>query len=415
MPHFPAPVLAALALPALLAGCATRRGGGEEARFEFSRPQMGVPFRLVLYARDGQSATNAAEAAWARVAELNAALSDYDPDSELSRLSQRSGSGGWVPVGDDLWRVLTAAQALSRRTEGAFDVTVGPVVNLWRKARRERQLPQPALLAEARARVGWRHVELDARRRAVRLAVPDMRLDLGGIAKGYAVDEALAVLAAHGIRSALVSGGGDLAVSGPPPGRPGWRVELAAHDATNAPPQAVRLRHAALATSGDVFQFVEIAGLRYSHIVDPRTGIGLTDHGLVTVIARDCMTADSLATAAGVLGPAEGAALVQAAPGAAARLLRLRDGRLEATETRGFRRWLEPQAERGAAVHPLQRFNKFCGRPRESAGGRPRRPGVRWQSAAAPPLSAAGPAPYLRKPSSGRGQSGGALRFRRSP
>ena len=333
-----------LLLALLLAGCATASRPAAEQRFEFTRPQMGVPFRLVLYARDEATASPAAEAAFARVADLNATLSDYDPDSELSRLGRTSGTGAWVPVSDDLWRMLAAGQRLSRETDGAFDVTVGPLVNLWRKARRERRLPAERLLAEARSRVGWPQLELDPRRRAARLLVPDMRLDLGGIAKGYAVDEALKVLRAHGIRAALVSGGGDLAVSDAPPGRPGWRIELPGPEEAAAAPGFVRLRRAALATSGDLFQFVEVGGVRYSHIVDPRTGLGLTNRSLVTVIARDCQTADSLATALGVLGAERGRAPLRAAR-AEAQVVGWRGGQTETWATPGFDRWREETAD----------------------------------------------------------------------
>lgn len=328
-----------LLLALLLAGCATASRPGPGQRHEFTRPQMGVPFRLVLYARDAASASTAAEAAFARVAQLNATLSDYDPDSELSRLGQASGTGAWVPVSADLWRMLAAGQRLSRETEGAFDVTVGPLVNLWRKARRERRLPEDRLLAEARARSGWRQLELDPRRQAARLNVPDMRLDLGGIAKGYAVDEALRVLRAHGIRAALVSGGGDLAVSAAPPGTPGWRIQLEGGEEGGAA-EFVRLRHAALATSGDLFQFVEVGGVRYSHIVDPRTGLGLTNRSLVTVIARDGRTADSLATALSVQGPERGRGLLLAAR-AEARVMVWHGGQPAVWMTPGFGRWRE--------------------------------------------------------------------------
>src|SRR5262249_14682100 len=151
---------------------------------------------------------------------------------------------------DDLWTVLERSQALAKRTDGAFDVTVGPVVNLWRKARREKKLPPADRLAEARAAVGWRNVELDSRARTGKLLVPDMRLDLGAIAKGYAVDEALKVLREHGITRALVAGGGDMAAGEAPPGNPGWRIELAPLDVTDAPPaRFVILRNRALATS----------------------------------------------------------------------------------------------------------------------------------------------------------------------
>jgi len=303
---------------------------------------MGLPFRMVLYAVDQPTATAAASNAFSRIAQLNDIMSDYDSDSELSRLSQSSGQGKVTPISNDLWRVLERAQSLSQRSGGAFDVTVGPCVNLWRKARRDKKLPNPERLAEARKAVGYQHVRIDARRRTAELLVPDMRLDLGGIAKGYAVDEAMKILQQHGISRALVSGGGDLAVSGPPPGKPGWRIELPPLDVTNAPPvRFVLLSRAALATSGDLFQRLEIDGKRYSHIVDPRTGIGLTDHSLVTVIARDCMTADSLTKVVSVLGPEAGLTLIKQDRGAEARVVRKPADQIELRETKGFGRYYD--------------------------------------------------------------------------
>jgi thiamine biosynthesis lipoprotein len=234
--------------------------------------------------------------------------------------------------------VLNRAQALAMRTDGAFDVTAGPYVNLWRRARRLHELPKAEKLAEARRAVGYKNVRLDQRARAVELLAPNMRLDLGGIAKGYAVDQALAVLRTRGIKSALVAGSGDLAVSEAPPGKKGWRIEIAAHDATNAPArQFVWLRHQALATSGDVFQNVEITGQRYSHIVDPRTGVGLTDRSLVTIIAPDCTTADGFATAVSVLGPVPGLQLVESTRGVAALITRKPGATVEQIASRRFR------------------------------------------------------------------------------
>jgi thiamine biosynthesis lipoprotein len=311
-------------------------------RYEFEQPQMGLPFRIVMYARDEGTSKAAAAAAFHRLAQLNDTLSDYDTDSELSQLSRTSGQGREIPVSDDLWRVLKRAQDLAERSGGAFDVTVGPCVNLWRKARREGKMPDPARLARARRSVGYTHVRLNPKRKTVQLLVPDMRLDLGGIAKGYAVDEALKVLRRLGIDRAMVAGGGDLAVSDPPPGKKGWRIELAPLDATNAPPaRFVLLSHAALATSGDLFQRLEIDGKRYSHIVDPRTGIGLTDHSLVTVIASDCITADSLTKVVSVLGPLEGLNIIEGTRGVAARIVREPAEKVETYESSRFARYYE--------------------------------------------------------------------------
>jgi thiamine biosynthesis lipoprotein len=328
-----------LLLAWLLTGCATTRR--DTMRFEYAQPQMGLSFRIVLFAPDQAVADVAAQAAFARISQLNSILSDYDTDSELSRLSQTAGRGRAVRVGDDLWRVLARAQQLAQETDGAFDVTCGPVVSLWRKARREKKLPDGEKLAEARGAVGFSKLKLGAPGQSAELRVPYMRLDLGAIAKGYAIDEAMKVLRTNGIRSGLISGGGDMVASEPPPGMRGWRIELAPLDAPNAPAmEFVWLRRAALATSGDVFQHVEINGARYSHIVDPRTGIGLTDHSLVVVIAKDGLTADSLSTAVSVLGPERGIRLAEG-KGACVRVVRKPAERVEIRESDCFRRFVD--------------------------------------------------------------------------
>lgn len=312
----------------------TAVGAIAEERFVFEKAEMGLPFRITLFAADREAARSAADAAFERIAELNAVLSDYDSDSELSRLSRTSGQGKVVPVSTDLWRVLERAQALAKRTDGAFDITVGPLVNLWRRARRTKKLPSPAQRTELRKRVGFKNLHLDAAAHTAELRLPEMRLDLGAIAKGYAVDEALAVLSRRGISRALVGGSGDMAASEAPPGQPGWKIEVAAIDAAGAPPaEIIFLKNRGIATSGDVFQRVEIDGVRYSHIVDPRTGVGLTDHGLVTVVAPDCLTADSIATAVSVLGPEQGMLLIESAPGVAMHLARQPGTQIEFRES----------------------------------------------------------------------------------
>ncbi len=307
-------------------------------RFIFEKAEMGLPFRITLFASDEVAAKAAADAAFARVEELNAILSDYDDESEISRLSRTSGSGKIVPVSDDLWRVLERGQQIAARTDGAFDVTVGPLVNLWRRARRKQEMPSPELIAEMRARVGFRNLKLDAEKRTAELLIPDMRLDVGSIGKAYAVDAALAVLKARGIARALVGGSGDMSAGDPPPGLPGWRIEVAALDAPGAPPpQIVHLANRGIATSGDVFQNVEIGGKRYSHIVDPHTGLGLTDHSLITVLAPDCFTANCYTTSASVLGPERGMKLIDETAGIAALIARKPGEQIEVTESRAWR------------------------------------------------------------------------------
>jgi FAD:protein FMN transferase len=334
-------VVLALSRAAVAAGA-----DAELERFQSTQIEMGVPFKIILYAPDKATAKGAFKAAFSRIAELNTALSDYDPNSELSRLSATAPSAQGVPVGVDLWRVLVRSQALAKETDGAFDVTVGPYVRLWRRARRQKEMPSPERLAEARAALGYRHLELDSDARTARLLVPNMRLDLGGIAMGYAVDEAMKVLREEGIERALIDASGDILASDPPPGKAGWTISVIPLSDDGTPTRDVILTNNAISTAGDAFQHVVIEGRRYSHIVDPRTGLGLSDHTGVTVIAGDCLTADALDTAANVLGPVAGMALVESTPGAAAFIVRNTDGRIETFESTGFKGYLAPSQER---------------------------------------------------------------------
>lgn len=288
-------------------------------RFEYSEPHMGTMFRIVLYAPDAPTAARASNTAFARVTALDNSMSDYKPTSELMQLSARAG-GPPVKVSDDLYRVLEASERLAERSDGAFDVTVGPVVRLWRRARRRHELPDPERLRRERELVGYKLLRLDPRERTAQLLKPGMLLDLGGIAKGYAAEEALAVLKQSGISSALVAAAGDIAVGSPPPGKPGWRIAIAPLEpesregATES--RCLVLYDAGVSTSGDEEQHVDLGGVRYSHIVDPKTGMALTGRSSVTVVARDDFAADGLATAVSVLGPERGLKLIEATDGA---------------------------------------------------------------------------------------------------
>lgn len=309
---------AAAVLLAGFTGLATASGTPTLRRFEYVEPHMGTTFRVVLYARTATQADRAVTEAFARIAALDARLSDYRDASELSQLTKRA-VGQSIPVSRDLFRVLDAGQRLAARTEGAFDLTVGPLTRLWRRAHRQGQLPPESELADALAVTGYRKLVLNRRARTARVAVRGMQLDAGGIAKGYAADAALAVLGRHGIRRALVAAGGDIRMGEPPPGAEGWQIVLAGLDPErSAPGSPLTLAGCGVSTSGDAEQWVEIDGRRYSHIVDPRTGLGLTGHRSVTVVAANAMTSDMLATAVTVLGPREGIALVDSYRNAAA-------------------------------------------------------------------------------------------------
>ncbi|MFM7289894.1 MAG: FAD:protein FMN transferase [Planctomycetia bacterium] len=348
---FHAAAAAAGLLVAALAGCGAatvapapapaNRGETPPAteRVSETRRLMGVPWTITVHAASEAAGRAAIAAGFGEVARLERILSDYDPESELSRLSGRAPTPHPAPVGDDLWRVLERAVAMRDATHGAFDPTVGPLTTLWRQARRSGRLPLPDKLSRAREAVGPDTLRLDSKGHAVELRRPGMRLDLGGIGMGYAVDRAMEVIGRHGIAAAMVDASGDVAVSGPPPGTAGWSIAVAPLrvDGGGVDPadseERLCLVHAAVTTSGDAWQAVEIDGIRYSHIVDPRTGLGVVGSTAVTVVAADCTTADALATAASVLGPERSAAVIEAAPGCAARFVWLEDGRVRHAHT----------------------------------------------------------------------------------
>lgn len=303
-------------------------------RYAFEQTHMGQPVKLTLYAADEPSANVAAKATYARIAELDRILSDYKPESELSRLSASAGSGRTVPLSRDLWTVLERSQKLAEQTQGAFDVTVGPYVRLWRRARRNKEFPAAELLEQGRTVVGYQKLKLDASQHTAELLAPGMQLDLGGIAVGYTVDEAMAVLRKYGISRALIDASGDILASDAPPGKSGWRIGIAPLKAEGPPSCFLNLRNAAVTTAGDAFQHVVLNGKRYSHIVDPATGLGLTDQISVTVMALDCITADGLDTAASVMGVEKGLKLIEATPHVAAYIVRNRDNELETFESK---------------------------------------------------------------------------------
>lgn len=246
------------------------------SRFEAVEPHMGTLIGVTLYARNAAEARAAFGRAFARIAYLDSLLSDYRADSEVSRLSTTP-----MTISRELQTVLRFARRVSEASEGAFDVTVGPLTRLWREKR--------PFTAQAQALVNWRDLHVESSK--AWFAKPGMRVDLGAIGKGFAADEAAR---AAGVDRVLIAASGDIVCREAPPGEKGWRVEAAG--------KVLTLRHAAVSTSGDSRQFFEKDGRRYSHIIDPRKGASMTENVEVSVVARNGLTADALATALRVSG-----------------------------------------------------------------------------------------------------------------
>jgi FAD:protein FMN transferase len=334
-----AAALLALGGVLLFTGCRSPAPPQALHRFEFKHPAMGTLFTITLYASDAPKAESAAHAAFKRIDALEDIMSDYQADSELMRLCDQP-YGKPVAVSADLFDVLQRAQRISQLSDGAFDVTIGPCVRLWRFARKRKVLPTPAELAAAKAAVGWQKLRLYPRTRTVTLLAPNMRLDLGGIGKGYAADAAMQILNGRGLTRALVAASGDIAAGNPPPGERGWKVGIATLGTrTNEIARTVLLQNAGISTSGDSEQFIEIGGVRYSHILNPATGLGLTNRIQATIIGPDATTTDSLDTTISILGVRRGLALADALPHTAALIVTREHGEEQTFTSRRFK-WL---------------------------------------------------------------------------
>jgi thiamine biosynthesis lipoprotein len=333
---------------AFLTGCASRRHEAIEPRpalaqstdvqrFEFAEYHMGSMFRIVFYARGETEANNAAESVFFRIKAIDNCMTDYDPNSELMRLCKAPAAQP-VPVSPELFKILQNSQSIAKATDGAFDITVGPMIQLWRTARKTKILPTPESLARAREATGFHKLILDPKRRTATLAVPNMRLDLGGIAKGYAASQALKVLEEKGITRAMAAASGDIAMGAPPPGKNGWEIGIASIDHPDKGyTDTVWLSHSGISTSGDTEQHVEIGGKRYSHIVNPKTGLGLEERLGVTIIAPNATKSDSLATAVSVLGVKRGLKFLKTQPDVGALIVAVDGDKKRVVESERFR------------------------------------------------------------------------------
>lgn len=239
--------------------------------------------------------------------QVNRQMSTYLPDSEISRFN-RYQAAGWFDISDDFARVLSEAIEMSRRTGGAFDVTVGPLVNLWGFGPQERdEVPDPSAIREALESVGFEKLDVRIDPPQVRKESPHVYCDLSAIAKGFAVDKIAMELEANNMNDYLVEIGGEVRCRGHNENGERWRIGIDSPDQQRTVKRVVLLNDKCIATSGDYYNFFEKGGVSYSHTLDPRTGYPIV-HGLrsVSVLHDSCMMADALATAISVMGPEEG-------------------------------------------------------------------------------------------------------------
>lgn len=281
---------------------------GQLQRFRFSANKMGSPFNLVFYCSDSSRALSLSKQCFALVDSLNAVFSDYDSTSELSRICQSPGVQSVSPRMMDL--TMQAANAF-RQSKGSFDITVGALSRLWRKARKEKRFPDSMEVIHARSYAGMNRIRLNKKDHTLSMPA-GTRLDFGGIAKGYSAQLVIDFLQTQGIQHALADAGGDMVMSDAPPGSKGWMVGVNVPETTDELlPRKLQLANMAVATSGDAYQYMEHNGKKYSHIIDPRTGYGISSQRNVTVIAANGTDADWLATACSILPVEEAKKIAQ--------------------------------------------------------------------------------------------------------
>ncbi len=264
----------------------------EPLRISSSLDSMGTTFTIVAYDESSVRLQSAVDDAFAEAARLNDLLSNYRPDSEWSRVNREAAERP-VKVSGELFRLLEACMEYSRLSDGAFDITVGPLLKVWGFYRGTGRLPHRAEIRSALARVGYRKVKLDPENQTVRFTREGVEMDPGGIGKGYAVDRMVHVLRTDGIQSALISAGGSsiYGLGSPPEEKEGWRVRIRDPKSPGKTVEEVRLRDMSMSTSGDYEKFFYAGSKRYSHIFDPRTGYPAEGALSVSVVAP--LTLDS--------------------------------------------------------------------------------------------------------------------------
>jgi thiamine biosynthesis lipoprotein len=274
---------------------------GQEKKFSFTTQKMASPFTIILYHDDSARANQIAEACFKLADSLIYIFSDYINNSELNGLSASSGSGKSVPVSPALFEILKESERAYLLSNGAFDITMGPIIRLWRKARKDKQFPEASAIAEKMKSVGFNKVKIDTVSRSVKLTAKDMQLDLGGIAQGYIAQKVLERLYSQNIRKVLIDVSGDIATGDSPLQKEGWTIGINLPESENLQKQQLLLHNLSVSTSGDLYQFIEHEGKKYSHIIDPKTGYGITSQKNVTIIADNTTLADWLATACSIL------------------------------------------------------------------------------------------------------------------
>lgn len=267
--------------------------------FEYNFPAMGTIVSFKAFHHSAEHVEKSFKEAEKEVLRISSILTDYDPQSETRQLTAKAQADP-VEVSDELWDAIRISDIWFKRSHGAFDASLGNVTRLWRKYRRVKQIPDAGKLDAALSQSGWHHLEIDSDNRTIRMT-SEVRLDFGAIGKGLIIDRAFGKLKRSGLACCMVNCSGNMRLGIAPPGREGWKIEVTGLQKDSPPLRRLVVANTAIATSGDLWQYIEINGQRRSHILDPRTGIGVLGPISATVLAATATDADAFATSACIL------------------------------------------------------------------------------------------------------------------
>ena len=273
----------------------------QKTRFSFSEQKMGSPLHIIFYAQDSVNANKQARACFELIDSLNHIFSNYDSSSELSSINNNAGIAKNI-ASPLMWELIMQSKEAYIKSKGAYNIAMGPLTQLWRTVRRLKQFPSQVQIKNKLLLCDFNKIQLNNQDHSIYLPAKGMQLDFGGIGKGYIAQKVVDYLKKEGVTASLVDAGGDIVFGDAPPNKKGWIVGVNQPEKTDdLLPEKLQLHNMSVATSGDVYQFIEHDGKKYSHIINPLTGYGVTSLRNVTVIANNGADADWLATACSIL------------------------------------------------------------------------------------------------------------------
>lgn len=304
-------------------------------RFEFSENKMGAPFTLIYHCDDSAWANAISKECFELVDRFNSIFSDYSATSQVGKLASMAVIKD-QKISNELLELILRSKDAWKRSGKTFDITIGALTQLWRKAKKENRFPSPDEIKAAKDKTGFEHLIINENTRTISFTKPGMSFDFGGIVPGYVAQKVMDLLESKNINNALVDASGDIVMSEPPPGKNGWTVGINFPESKyEMLDEKLELKNFAVSTSGDVYRYIIHDGKRYSHIIDPKTGYGVTSQKNVTVISKNGADADWLATACSIL-PVKKALALAKKEHAALFIATIENGNITTYSTKSF-------------------------------------------------------------------------------